>query len=122
MLGELFIKYNKKGITKDCAKYLYVGILTDTNRFFYPSTTSNTLKIASELIATGFDREVLHHKLYLNPLKNIKFNHFLFSKAKFICDNKIGYIVLDKNDFKKNDVSEKTPIIHVLGNVEELKV
>jgi nanoRNase/pAp phosphatase (c-di-AMP/oligoRNAs hydrolase) len=29
---------------------------------------------------------------------------------------------LDKNDFKKNDVSEKTPIIHVLGNVEELKV
>ena len=31
----------------DCAKYLYAGIIGDTNRFLYPAICSSTLRIAS---------------------------------------------------------------------------
>jgi len=42
-------------VTKDIAQYIYMGIVTDTGSFNYSNTTSNTHKIAAELLDTGID-------------------------------------------------------------------
>ena len=48
-----FIKHNKIKITKNLANCLLTGIITDTANFLYPSTSSQTITIASKMLTYG---------------------------------------------------------------------
>jgi len=48
-----FIKFNKIKINKNLANCILTGIITDTANFLYPSTSSRTIHIASEMLAKG---------------------------------------------------------------------
>ncbi len=51
-------------LSADTAACLYTGIVTDTGRFQYGSATPDTLRIATDLRATGFDHVRLGQALY----------------------------------------------------------
>lgn len=51
-------------IPKEAADYLYLGMLTDTYRFQYPSSDSTTLRMAANLLDFGADKEKIHSELY----------------------------------------------------------
>ena len=51
-------------VTKDIAVCLFTGITTDTGNFCYSNTTSDTFRIASELLPYGIDTEDLNRKLF----------------------------------------------------------
>lgn len=46
-------KFNKIKITKNVANSLLTGLLGDTGNFIYPSTSNQTMQIASELLSSG---------------------------------------------------------------------
>ncbi|MEK7202789.1 MAG: bifunctional oligoribonuclease/PAP phosphatase NrnA [Patescibacteria group bacterium] len=48
-----FIKNNKIKINKNLANCVLTGIITDTANFLYPSTSSRTINIASEMLSKG---------------------------------------------------------------------
>ncbi len=48
-----FLKENNLKITKDIAHCILTGILTDTANFLHPTTTQNTIDIASEMLLCG---------------------------------------------------------------------
>lgn len=48
-----FIKANNLNLTKNIANCLLAGLLTDTANFLYPSVSSSTMQVASELMANG---------------------------------------------------------------------
>jgi len=48
-----FLKINKIKITKNLANCVLTGIMTDTGNFLYPSTSPQTINIASEMLARG---------------------------------------------------------------------
>lgn len=48
-----FLKANKIKINKNLANCVLAGILTDTGNFLYPSTSPETINIASEMLARG---------------------------------------------------------------------
>jgi len=48
-----FLKANNLKITKDLAGCVLTGIMTDTGNFIYPSTSVETINIASEMLARG---------------------------------------------------------------------
>ncbi|GAA3015177.1 DHH family phosphoesterase [Tetragenococcus solitarius] len=50
-------------MTKEAARLLYAGIVGDTGRFLYPSTSSHTLRIAADLIDYGFDYAGLNRQI-----------------------------------------------------------
>lgn len=51
-------------VTKDIAVCLYAGISTDTGNFSYSNTTSDTFRIASELMLFGIDPEDMNRRLF----------------------------------------------------------
>lgn len=57
------IKASTKPIDTKLAEALYTGILTDTGGFMHSCTSPETMKIASELIACGFDFSSRYQKL-----------------------------------------------------------
>ena len=92
-------------INATAGKALYTGMLTDSGRFRYDSTSSRTFKLASELIETGFDTNELYRELYSDNFEN------KLLKAKFILkiqftENRVAYIYTTRDEVKELGVSE----------------
>lgn len=56
----------KKYITKEVGTCIYVGILTDTGSFRFPSTTAYTHEVVANLIKIGIDASDIYNKVYDN--------------------------------------------------------
>lgn len=80
-----FVKVNNIKINRAMANCLLAGILTDTGNLLYPSVSSNTLKISSELMSLGAqfpmlldntwrNKSFLEMKLWGLALANLKVN------------------------------------------------
>lgn len=51
-------------IEPDCARALYVGILTDTGGFRFSNTTPRALRVAGSLLEAGVDPESIYEQVY----------------------------------------------------------
>jgi phosphoesterase RecJ-like protein len=121
MVGKLLFKFNKNHVTKDVAKYLYLGIQTDTGRFLYPSTKPSTLKMASKLLKAGFDITEVNNSIFLRPYNDAKFSSYLLSISK-INSNGFAYFVIPKNAFEKFNIKSANSFVNVLGGIKEVKI
>ena len=62
MICELFEEakeYKNWKMDATVARLFYAGIVGDTGRFMFQSTTEQTMKFAGQLISYGFDRTEL---------------------------------------------------------------
>ncbi|MCL2350694.1 MAG: DHHA1 domain-containing protein, partial [Defluviitaleaceae bacterium] len=71
-------------ITKDMAESIYLGIITDTGSFRYPSTSPHTMEIVATLMRTGIDfaniqQMVMHNRsrveiaIFTRAMQNLKY-------------------------------------------------
>lgn len=78
LLKESFI------ITNKAATQLFTGIVTDSGRFRYSSTSSKTFDIASKLYKIGVQSDLIYNNIYSEKLSIIKFRALLVSKFEII--------------------------------------
>lgn len=79
-------------ITKSIAEALYIGIVTDTGKFFYGNTTPLTLAIGSELLKTGFKPEIaLANVYYTRSVEQLKLFGEILSTLEPNPD--LGYVI-----------------------------
>lgn len=65
MIYELFkTSDGQLKMNDEAARLLYAGIVSDTGRFLYPSTTIETMQYAGELMQYAFNRQELFNHLY----------------------------------------------------------
>lgn len=80
------------------AKSLYTGMVTDSGRFRYDSTTARTHRLASFLLEQEFDTNALFRDLYSDSVENkLRRAQFLL-KAQF-AENGVAYIYTTKEEF-----------------------
>ena len=65
-------------LSPNSAKALYTGMITDSGRFRYDSTSHNTFRLASELMKQNFDTNDIFSNLYADDFE------FIRLRAKFI--------------------------------------
>lgn len=80
-------------MTGEAARLLYAGILGDTGRFLYPSTTSHTLKIAADLKQYDFDAAKLTRELQEMPLKVARLLSVVYERLE-VDQNGAGRVIL----------------------------
>ena len=80
------------------AKALYTGMVTDSGRFRYDSTTARTFAIASKLLEQGVDTNDIFRKLYADSLENKQLKAQFIMKVKLTA-NKVAYIYTTKEEF-----------------------
>ena len=111
-------------INKESARALYMGIIGDTGRFMYNSTTPHTLKIASILLEKGIDIQDIHDQIYLENLENKKIKAIFFNGVEFTKKNvaykKNTQEFLDKYNLEANFVSRA--LISQMAGIEEVPV
>ena len=102
---------SKNLIDKKIASCIYTGIMTDTGSFRYPSVTSRTHLIISELLKTGIVPSDIHSAVYDNySLDRLKLLGFaLNEKLKLIKDYPVAYFTLTEKElntfnYQKGDI------------------
>ena len=112
----------KLKLDKTAAENLYIGIIADTNRFMYPSTSYNTLNLCADLIKK-YDINIseLYSKMYMRDMNDIRFMGYLFENIK-ITPNGVGYITITDEIQKKFEVDSATAgnMVSEFSNISEL--
>nr|WP_033160166.1 bifunctional oligoribonuclease/PAP phosphatase NrnA [Mycoplasmoides alvi] len=120
MIGTFLEALNFK-LTPTIAKYIYAGILTDTGRFLYLSSTPNTFRITSNLIQTGFNRMVIHDAIYNKPIFEHHYHFYTLKHAK-LTPNGLAYVLLPKNSHRRFGISYPVTMVHALNNIKDVKI
>ncbi len=80
------------------AKALYTGMVTDSGRFRYDSTSSNTFRLASELLKQKFDLNEIYSQLYADDFFFVKLRAQFVLKIQFT-EHRVAYIYTTKEEF-----------------------
>ena len=101
------------------ARLLFAGIVGDTGRFQFPSTTVKTFKVASELITYNFDRNEIFDGMYEMEPKLLTLQGYIYQN--FIMDEHgAAYVKLTKELLAEYNVvpSEASLLVGCLGSVK----
>lgn len=123
MIVELVLNTKLK-LNDAAAEKLYAGIIADTNRFMFEYSTPNTFYLTSELLKnSNIKITEVYDKLYMRPMREMKFYGFLLEKM-FITDNGVGYIKVSDNELKKFGVDAGTPgnMVNNFNHIEEVLI
>ena len=82
------------------AKSLFTGMVTDSGRFRYDSTTSNTFLIASKLMKYNFNINDIYNNLYMDTLEMVKLRAQFTLKFK-LTDKNVAYIKTTQEEMKE---------------------
>lgn len=123
MIYELYVTQKETfKMSSQAARLIYAGIIGDTGRFLFPSTTAKTFHYAAELVTYDFDRTELYQFIYnikenIARLRGYVLQHFTQSESG------LSIIKLTKEILETHQVDplESGSLISVLGDIEGIK-
>lgn len=125
--GELLydiIRSNGNDINKQIAEYLYVAILTDTGKFSYSNTSSDTHRKVASLIEKGVDVSYIDNTIYNSKPSNVvKAFIDCVSSIELFLNNKVGIAritkkVLEDNEVEMGDIDGVVEFIREINEVD----
>lgn len=106
------------------AKMLFTGIVTDSGRFRYDSTTSRTFEIASRLMKYNIDTNEIYNNLYLDTLDMVLLRAKFTLKFK-LTDENVAYIVTTKDELEDYGVdlfSVSRTMVNTMGGIKGIDI
>lgn len=93
----------KSFINKDNAECLYAGLVTDTGSFRHPSTTSESHRVAADLIDIGANvSSITEHTQEGNSIEKIQFlSHVVSNNLTIYKQYNAAYVVVTESDLSK---------------------
>lgn len=86
------------------AKSLYTGMVTDSGRFRYDSTSARTFSLASFLLEQPFDTNAIYRDLYADDFENKKRKAEFLLKTRFT-PNRVAYIYTTREELEQLGIS-----------------
>lgn len=123
MIIEFLLDSGMK-MDRKIAENLYLGVVSDSDRFLISYTSSKTFHLVAKLIdKTKIDFTNLYNYLYERPYEEIKFHGYL-SENLNITDNGFAYLIIDTEVLKKYNVDPATPsnMINDFSNIKNVYV
>lgn len=93
-------------ITKEAARYIYCGMVTDSGRFRFRDVSGETLRLAGMLLDVGIDTDTLYANLYMEDFENFKFESYA-KKKMTITENGVASLFVSKRMQKKFNLSKE---------------
>jgi phosphoesterase RecJ-like protein len=124
MIYELFLQAKEVGfqISDQAARLIYAGIVGDTGRFLFPSTTGRTFQYAADLVSYDFDRTELYDGMYVISDNMARLRGYVLQHVKLSAAG-VSTIRLTKETLEEFNVHalESGKIIGVIGEIAGLK-
>lgn len=115
--------FNKMKFTNITAHYLMVGLIGDTGRLVYPSTTIDTVTAYLEMVKSKINLQSIFKGMYTKSVKEIKIIKKVYDKLK-ITKKGLGYFYFLDKDLKslKMHPDEVVKYLPLLANYNEIKI
>jgi len=103
----------------EAARLLYAGIVGDTGRFLFPSTTKKTFQYAAQLVTYSFDRSELYEKLYTTEDSIVRLKGYILQNFS-VLPSGLSTVKLTKDILEEYNItpSQTSSLVGVLGDVE----
>lgn len=86
------------------SELLYMGLISDSNRFLFNSCSYNTFELVSYYLKNyPFDITGAYDKLYLRPIQEVRLEGYIALNMK-VTENNLGYIVIDDDVIRDFEV------------------
>ena len=102
------------------AKSLYTGMVTDSGRFRYDSTTAQTHSLAAFLLETEFDTNEIYRNLYADDFSSRLLKAKFTLKVQFT-ENNVAYIYTTKEELENLGVEPFYVSRAMVGTMGDLK-
>ncbi len=102
------------------AKALYTGMVTDSGRFRYDSTSAQTFRLASALLEEKFDLNGLYAQLYADEFSYVRLRAQFVLKINFT-DDGVAYIYTTKEELPTYGVDTFTISRGMVATMADLK-
>ncbi|QWB99930.1 bifunctional oligoribonuclease/PAP phosphatase NrnA [Mycoplasmatota bacterium] len=89
MVAHMLLEKNMT-ISLESAKALYMGIIGDTGRFRFNSTTARTFYVTSKLMEAGINLQEIHDLIYLETFEDKKIKSIFFESVE-LTDKNVAY-------------------------------
>lgn len=108
LIASLIMNTNLK-LTEQIANNLFIGMVSDSDRFLLSYTTSETFKIATQLMErTKLNIKAQYEKLYERPINEVRFHGYIGENLN-ITENGFAYIKITADILKKYGVDASSP-------------
>ena len=111
-------------LSSEVASKLYLGIVSDTDRFLHDCTTYKTLELVSKLVkTTNINLTSLYESYYMRPLNEVRFQGYIYENM-IVNSNGLGYIKINDKVMKEFgvDAASAGNMINNLKYVNEIIV
>lgn len=117
--------YNTKlKMNREAAGKLFIGVVSDTNRFLYEYTSPKTFELIGKLIEdTKINTTELYNELYKRKLIDIRFQGYISSNLN-VSESGFAYIYIDSETLDRfgGDAGLPGNIISNFNNIDEILV
>ncbi|MEH7354395.1 bifunctional oligoribonuclease/PAP phosphatase NrnA [Neobacillus drentensis] len=124
MIYEFYLNGKDKGLkmNDEAARLLFAGIVGDTGRFLFPSSTDKTFAFAGELIHYNFSRTELFDRMYELDPNIIKLKGYVLQNFE-LHPNGVASVMLTKDLLKEYGArpTEASLLVGILGDVKGIK-
>ena len=103
-LVALFAQESGLKLNQLAAKSLYTGMVTDSGRFRYDSTSARTFALASFLMEQKFDTNAIYRDLYADDFENKKRKAQFLLKTQFT-PNRVAYIYTTREELQEMNLN-----------------
>lgn len=87
-------------LSRKSATAIYTGMVTDSGRFRYDSTSARTFSLASMLMKNDIDTAELYRNLYSEELSSVKRRAAFLSKITMYKDSAVAYMYNTREEVK----------------------
>ncbi len=119
------IQYFEVEISKKIAKYIYIGIVTDTGQFAYSYTSKKTHENAAYLLGRGVEFSKINKLLFNTmPLSRLLLMKQMLGNLEIYDDGKIAISLLASTDFENSGSTSQDAdsLVNILLSVDSVKI
>lgn len=120
----LFEQEKKYPVSRLASKYLYSGIVGDSGRFLFSSTTSSTFIIASKLLECGINPSLdVYLKMYEKDIKSLEFQKYVLNNFK-VSEKGVAYYILMESDLNQLGINSERgkEFLSLLSNIKGIPI
>ena len=112
-------------MTPLAAKSLYTGMITDSGRFRYDSTSAKTFRLAAFLMEQGFSTTDIYRNLYADDFSFIRLRAEFVLKIQFTENKKVAYIYTTREEAESYAFDTFTlsrGMVNVMGEIRGVDI
>jgi len=123
IVADFCLNWKGKTLTKAAAENFYIGIVGDSGRFLFSSTSSHTFDVASSLIKTGINMSLIYQKMYEKPISALTRQAYVLNHYKVTEHGFAYYLIPIEVENELGIVCEQgKENVNMLSNIEGIEV